>query len=262
VPAPRSWPDSTAELCARVARLDRTRRVEEVLARMRHHETRLDGYWGADGGGPEARRRRRPLPDGVACFNGLYLKVTEAVAQELPLLPPEVRRFVLRLDVVFAEFYFHAFEAAAAGEWVPKAWAPLFERKDAAGVLPLQFALAGMNAHINNDLALALVQVWREQGIQPRRGSPEHQAYVRVDALLARVQREARAPLADPFVAAADHALGDVDDFLALWNVGKARQEAWNRAVVMARDPEAEWPALWDRAIGFVSHLLLAPVLR
>ena len=229
---------------------------------MRHYEERLDGYWGPEAGGPDARRRRRPLPDGVACFNGLYLKVTEAVALEVPRLAPEVRRFVLRLDVIFAEFYFQAYEAAAAGQWVAKSWAPLFERKDAARVLPLQFALAGMNAHINNDLALALVQTWRELGIQPRRGSPEHQAYVRVDALLARVQREARAPLADAFIDAADDALGEVDDFLALWNVGKARQEAWNRAVVLARDPDAEWPALWDRAIGFVSHLMLAPVLR
>jgi hypothetical protein len=260
VPAPRSFPGSTEQLIARVARCSPDVTVEDVLRRMRGYEERLDGYWCAEG--PEARRARTPLPDGVACFNGLYLKVTESVLAELPRLPAEVREFVLRLDVVFAEFYFQAFEAAAAGAWVSKAWAPLFEAKDRGGVLPLQFALAGMNAHINNDLALALVQTWRELGIAPRAGSPEHRAYVQVDGVLARVQAEARAPLADAFVAGVDRALGEVDDFLALWKVGKARQEAWSRATKLHADPDAEWPALWDRAMGFVSHLLLAPVLR
>ena len=36
-----------------------------------------------------------------------------------------------------------------------QAWAPLVERRATRGVLPIQFALAGMNAHINHDLALA-----------------------------------------------------------------------------------------------------------
>jgi hypothetical protein len=257
-----SWPASTEELAARVAKLDPGRSIEQTLARMRGYEQRLDGYWSPAGEGPDARRRRRPLPNGVACFNGLYLQVTEAVAEELPRLPAGVREFVVRLDVVFAQFYFEAFEAAARQRWVSKAWAPLFERKDAPGVLPLQFALAGMNAHINNDLALALVQTWRELGIRPRRGSPEHRAYTQVDGVLARVQREARAPLADAFLGDVDVALGEADDWFVLWQVGKARQDAWSRAMKLHADPDADWPALWDRAIGFVSHLLLAPVLR
>jgi hypothetical protein len=253
------WPDTTAELAARVARLSRDKTIDDVLARMREYEERLDGYWCTDD--PRARRRRKPLPDGVACFNGLYLKVTEGVLAELPRLPRDVREFVLRLDVVFAEFYFQAFEAAAAGRWVSKAWSPLFERKDARGVLPLQFALAGMNAHINNDLALALVQTWRELGIRPRRDSPEHRAFTAVDEVLGRVQAEARAPLADDFLAGLDAALGRADDWFALWKVGKARQEGWNRGMKLHADPDADWPGLWDRAIGFVSHLLLARVV-
>ena len=34
----------------------------------------------------------------------------------------------------------------------------------------IQFALVEMNAHINHDLPIALVQVDREQGVQPSRG--------------------------------------------------------------------------------------------
>ena len=71
--------------------------------------------------GPDARRDEPPLPDGVACFNGMYLKVTEAVRDALPSF--ENQAFVERLDVLFAQFYFEAYDAAAAQAWVSKAWA-------------------------------------------------------------------------------------------------------------------------------------------
>ena len=97
----------------------------------------------------------------------MYLQVTEAVRDELPSF--ESPEFVERLDVLFAEFYFQAFDAAAAQAWVSKAWAPLFDRRDERGILALQFAIAGMNAHINNDLAHALVLTW--QRARPRAGA-------------------------------------------------------------------------------------------
>ena len=40
---------------------------------------------------------------------------------------------------------------------MPTAWQPLFERRADPGIEPIQFALAGMNAHINHDLPLAVV---------------------------------------------------------------------------------------------------------
>ncbi len=40
---------------------------------------------------------------------------------------------------------------------VPLAWRPLVEQRAAAGIEPIQFALAGMNAHINHHLPLATV---------------------------------------------------------------------------------------------------------
>jgi hypothetical protein len=39
-------------------------------------------------------------------------------------------------------------------------------------VAPIQFALAGMNAHINRDLPLALVATCTARKVAPRRGSP------------------------------------------------------------------------------------------
>jgi len=230
--------------------------IDAVYARMLEIETELDGYWSPQGGGPDVRREHPPLPKGVACFNGLYLKVTEAVrALEGP------SEFLVRLDVVFAGLYFAAYDAAAAQRPVAKAWAPLFELSGAPHILPLQFAIAGMNAHINNDLALALVQVFNELGIDPAHGCPEQAVYTNVNATLAGVENTAKGPLLTPFLSDVVRDSGRVGDWLALWNVAKAREEAWDRAVELHAHPNQRWPALWDHAVGFMSHLLLAPVL-
>src|SRR4051794_26303021 len=96
-----------------------------------------------------------PLPkgDGVACFTRLYLAVTEGVEQRLSGFAFADPRFLARLDVVFANLFFTALDAAAVKDahGLPHAWAPLVESRSARGIAPLQYALAGMSAHINRD---------------------------------------------------------------------------------------------------------------
>ena len=120
-------------------------RITEVIARMKKIVAAL------------------PPDDGVRAFTALYLAVTEAVAGAAKTDTFEDARFVRWLDVVFANLYFEALHNALfkAGP-VPKAWAPLLEARGRRGVLPLQFALAGMNAHINRDLPVALVRPARD----------------------------------------------------------------------------------------------------
>jgi hypothetical protein len=142
---------------------------------------------------------------------------------------------------------------------VSKAWAPLFERKDDRRVLALQFAIAGMNAHINNDLAHALVLTWRELDRAPGRDSPEYRDYLKVNEILERVERDIKGPLADDLVGGVDELLGTTDDFLALWSIRKAREEAWRRAQLMRAVPDEEIGSLFDRFVGFAGHLLLRP---
>jgi hypothetical protein len=251
-------PTSMAEVAARVARLSRQADVADVVARLDEIERDRDGFFAA-GGSPADRAARRPAPDGVACFNGMYLRVTQGVRDALAEF--ESPAFVARLDVVFAQFYFEAYHAVAARAWRSRAWAPLFEAADDARVLPLQFAIAGMNAHINNDLAYALVQTWRELGLRPGTDTPEHRDYLKVNALLESVEGTVKRALLDPFTADLDQLLGRVDDWLALWNVAKARADAWDRALHMHRHPDPVYDALHDRAVGFASHLLLVPLL-
>ena len=253
-----TWPDSMQALAERVSRVPPDRTVAEVIDRLTSIEEQLDGFFSPLGPGPDARRARRPLPDGVACFNGMYLRVTEAVRDAVPSF--ENPAFIERLDVLFAEFYFEAYAAAAARAWISKAWAPLFARR-AEHRLALQFAVAGMNAHINNDLAHALGLTWRELGLDPDRDSPERRDYDKVNDVLEQVEKDIKVPLSDALIAEVDTAFGKTDDFLALWSIREAREQAWERAQIMQSLTGGVLDGVFDRIVGFAGNLLLGPAL-
>jgi hypothetical protein len=255
-----SWPKSMPQLAERVSLVPANRTVDEVLDRLTAIEHDLDGFFSPTAGSPAARRKRAPLPDGVACFNGMYLQVTSAVRDALPTF--ERPEFVERLDVLFAEFYFQAFDASVARAWVSKAWAPLFSRRAERGILALQFAIAGMNAHINNDLAHALVLTWKQLDLKPSRDSPEFRDYEKVNAILKAVEADIKGPLSDDLIASVDTLFGTTDDFLALWSIGRAREEAWRRARIMRGMPDSELDSLFDGFVGFAGNLLLRPSVR
>jgi hypothetical protein len=233
-------------LSERVARVPADRTVAEVVARLTDIETQLDGFFAP--GGPAVP------PDGVACFNGMYLKVTEAVRDALPTF--ENQAFIERLDILFAQFYFDAYDAAAAQAWVSKAWEPLFERRGERR-LALQFAITGMNAHINNDLAHALILTWHEFGFD----AAMRRDYDKVNDILAAVEKDIKVPLSDRLIAEVDTAFGTTDDFLALWSIRHARDQAWERARIMQRIPGEELDGLFDRVVGFAGNLLLGPAV-
>jgi hypothetical protein len=172
--------------------------------------------------------------DGVARFNDLYLAVTKEVAEETEAGRFEASEFLTRLDVVFAGLYFDAVAASGRGEEVSRAWAPLFEARTKPKVAPIQFALAGMNAHINHDLCLALVASCAELGLEIDPNTPQHRDYLKVNATLERVEEDVKQRFATGLVGVADEALGRVDDVVAMWKVARARDAAWTEAQTLA----------------------------
>jgi hypothetical protein len=170
------------------------------------------------------------VTDGVAWFNRLYLSVTEAVvaaAQNGEFQHPE---YVQRLDVAFANLYFSALLAFVRDErsqHVPRAWWPVLAGHERADVLPIQFALAGMNAHINRDLPVALTSLWRSPNQALPTRDQQRQDYRRVNTVLTAVETEAKSWfLKDPWVQA-DQALHGADDLIANFSVVEAREAAW-----------------------------------
>lgn len=209
-----------------------------------------------------------PPSDGVVCFARLYREVTEGVAAELSGESVADPRFVETLDVQFAGLFFSALDSYGADPArTPSAWVPLFAERSRHGIAPLQFALAGMNAHINRDLPVALVATCRELELGLDDRSREHADYERVDALLAQVERRVKSQYVTGWLAWIDriiHRFQRIDDVVAMWDVNRARDAAWTNAQALwtlgDEQPLAgDYLLALDRMVGLASRGLLVP---
>jgi hypothetical protein len=222
-------------------------RIEDVVARMTAIEQAL------------------PPTDGIACFNKLYLEVTKNVLSGMGQATFADPRFLSTLDVSFANLYFTALAAFEAGSPdTPRAWLPLFQSRASQTVAPIQFALAGMNAHINRDLPAALVSTFAALGLAPAEGSPQHADYERVNALLATTEKQVKDLYFDKLALELDAEFDGVDDVVAMWSVTKARDAAWANGAVMWHlrgigFVERAYLTALDRTVGFASRGLLVP---
>ena len=117
---------------------------------------------------------------------------------------------------------------------MPVAWGPLFADRSARDIEPVQFALAGMNAHINFDLPMAVVATCAELDTEPGAGN-HYDDYAKVDALLDAAEQSVRQAFESGVVAAVDRHVQGVLNIICNWNINAARSAAWDTAV-----------ALWD----------------
>ncbi|MFE0175556.1 DUF5995 family protein [Streptomyces sp. NPDC059002] len=216
--------------------------VHGVLARMR--------ALGAD----------LPPRDGVAVFNRVYLSVTEEVGRRIDVGAFPDATAAATLDVRFAERYLRAVHAATTGRRTPACWRPLFQYRRHPGVRPLQFALAGINAHIGHDLALAVVDTCRTLRCEPADLEDEFDHVGDVLVSLEERIREELMPgpdllqVADPLT----HLAGS-------WSLERARDGAWAAARTLwaLRDLPGvaeEFGERLDGAVGLVGRILLTPL--
>jgi hypothetical protein len=216
--------------------------VDAVISRMRALDATLPGR------------------DGVAVFNRVYLAVTEAVDRRIDSGGFTDARAAITLDVRFAERYLAAVDAVADERRPPACWRPLFQMRRHPGVRPLQFALAGINAHSGHDLALAVVDACRSLTCEPADLEDE---FDRVGDLLVSLEERIREDLmpgpdlleiADPLT----HLLGS-------WSLQRARDATWSaaRALWALRrlpDVAGEFTERLDAAVGFAGRMLLTPL--
>jgi hypothetical protein len=172
-----------------------------------------------------------PDGDGLKWFNRLYRLVTEGVGAHIAG-EWEGPAWLDRLDLVFAELYFGGIEAClSTPSGGPLAWRALLDVRRDHRVAPVQFALAGMSAHINRDLAVAVVRAWAAQGTTVRRrATPEFRDYVKVNQLLDSVEPVAMKILCSRLQLALDDLSGRGADWTALQLLHGARDVAWSHA--------------------------------
>ncbi|MEU5162583.1 DUF5995 family protein [Streptomyces sp. NPDC020875] len=202
---------------------------------------------------------RWPARDGVAVFNRVYLAVTEDIARRIDRGEFPDRRAATVLDVLFAERYLSAVGRAESGGRPPACWRPLFQYRRHPGVRPLQFALAGINAHIGHDLALAVVDTCRALDCAPPELENEFDQVGEVLVVLEERIREELMPgpdlleVADPLT----HLVG-------AWSLDRARDAAWSAARLLWGVRELpglteEFTERLDTGVGLVGRCLLTP---
>jgi hypothetical protein len=220
--------------------------VQDVIARLRRIDDEL------------------PPGDGAAVFNRMYLSVTETVAAGLAGDTVFVNPvFMEQLDVTFASLWIEAYDADSHD--VPRAWAALFERRHDRAVLPIQFALAGMNSHIEHDLAVAVVQTCRQLDTSPEQAGVHHD-YEAVNQLLAACESRVRRSFLTAAGQDVDAHLGPVVHIVNSWNIDKARDVAWVNVETMWAIRQVgsladRYRAALARTVGMASRCLLTPTL-
>ena len=171
--------------------------------------------------------------DGLRWFNWLYLRVTSAVRARVESGGFSDPGWMAQLDVQFARLYFQALKALLSGEPSPGCWRALFDRRGDSAVARIQFALAGINAHINRDLPVALAATCGLSGEAPLHGSARYADYTALnstlDAQVAASKQELMVRLlGDPLPS-----ISRLEDTLAAWSVAAAREAAWTNAELL-----------------------------
>lgn len=90
--------------------------------------------------------------------------------------------------------------------------------------------MAGTNAHVNHDLALALLGTDQQFGITPAQNSPEHADYEQVNNLLEETLPQSLKVLATGLLGELAEDTGTIGKLLAIWNIRVARELAWDFA--------------------------------
>jgi hypothetical protein len=172
-----------------------------------------------------------PPTDGVHWFARLYREATSDVSAALASGAFEDPRFLEGLGVLAGNAFLAALADAHRAH--AHAWAPLLDARASDAVAPVQFAIAGLNAHMNHDLAIGLAALWERDGLQPRGGSPQRRDYDRLDGLIAEAEQRAKPWLLTEAEKALGRAFAGADDVVANFAISRAHAAAWTAGAVL-----------------------------
>jgi hypothetical protein len=203
--------------------------------------------------------------DGLKWFNRLYLQVTHAVQDKVSGGGFADPAWLALLDVEFAKLYFSALRGFLVENKCSGCWYAMFSVRKDVRIARIQFALAGVNAHINHDLPAALVATASARNIAPQHGTPQYVDYTNVNATLNSLIETAKKELHVRLLGDPLPPVSHLEDSVAAWGTSAAREQAWNHS-------EALWAVRGlpriaagyldglDGLTTFGNKVLLAPV--
>jgi hypothetical protein len=202
-----------------------------------------------------------PAANRVAAFNSLYYTITDQVARSLGGRTVHDPAFLELLDVEFAKRYFNALRLWGEEDHsTPDAWEVLFRRAQDEKISRLAAAILGVNAHINHDLALALIATWEKLDTTP--GERMHPDYRLVNKIFYQEIPLLRRRYSSRWQLRIDGLSGDLDDWSQNILVAATRAHAWDQARRLweLREEQEDFARamlMMDRASAYVGELLI-----
>jgi hypothetical protein len=186
--------------------------------------------------------------DGLKWFNWLYFAVTRAVEDRVSSGGFSDPAWLAELDVQFARLYFNAVRAALTGVSYPGCWRAMLTVRGNASLARIQFALAGMNAHINHDLCEAIVETCKVTNTVPRHGSVQYTDFTALNSTLDLLIEQAKQTLQVRLPGDPLPGVSHLEDLIAGWKVSAAREGAWING-------EALWNLAQPLGSGFLNAI-------
>ncbi|MGH9638620.1 MAG: DUF5995 family protein [Bryobacteraceae bacterium] len=177
--------------------------------------------------------------DGLKWFNWLYHHVTLAVEARIASGGFADAAWMAQLDVQFARLYFGALDSALSGQVCPGCWRALFSCRDRVAVARIQYALAGINAHINHDLPQAIVATCQASAAPPQHASAHYTDYTALNTTLDALVESAKQILGVRLLGDPLPPVSHLEDTIAAWSVSAAREAAWQNAELLWHLQEA-----------------------
>jgi hypothetical protein len=187
--------------------------------------------------------------------------------------------------LTFADFYRQYLWGFENNEGIPKAWQIAFEAAKLGDYPPsfskqpeddrpfkellptvtwrrplvVQELILGIHAHINYDLPLTLNQL----GFDPRSEAHQHD-HNEINMIIAEAVDAIQNFIIShysPVFSVIDTALGNLDEIITCWTFSKAREHAWNYAVILNSNPSAHREILnqMDDNAAVLARMILNP---
>ncbi|HJV90355.1 MAG TPA: DUF5995 family protein [Holophagaceae bacterium] len=185
-------------------------------------------------------------------FPALYRRVTVAVREGIAQGRFQDGPRMDRLDTVFANRYLEALAAWQSGAPCSACWRVAFEAADRWRPTILQHLLAGMAAHIQFDLGIAAATVAPGPALAALKSD-----FMAINGVLTDLTGPVQAALDElsPWMRLLDRAGGNLDEALARFGMGAARDGAWAFAERLASLPQEGWGPHLAEADASVAEL-------
>ncbi len=166
-------------------------------------------------------------------FTSAYIQITKEIQSRIAAGLFADNQWLEQYVIAFANLYRIALERYEKEDFaeLPKAWKLAFDAATQNRSSYIQDLILGINAHINHDLGLALLEV----GIDPQRDSRYRDHTSVNDALQAstNVVQERISEIYAPVLGFIDLAGDELDEVLTNFSFAKARESAWLSGVAL-----------------------------